>query len=359
LRFSDTRLFSPLTLRSLTLPNRLALSPMCMYSSHDGHSAPWHAVHLGSRAVGGAGLVMVEMTDVQPEGRITPADMGIWSDDHVPGLAAIAAFGHAHGAVMGVQLGHAGRKASTRPPWEGGGPLAPAEGGWIPVAPSALAYRPDWPVPHALDRREIVRLVEDYAAAARRCREAGFDLVEIHGAHGYLLHQFLSPLSNRRRDAYGGDRHRRMRLILEVVDAVRAEWPDQLPLFVRLSCTDWLGGGWHLEDSVVLARTLRAHGVDLVDCSSGGVVPARVPERPGYHVPFAARIRRDAAIATAAVGRITAPEQAEAIVANGQADLVMVGREFLRDPYLGLHWAYRLGTPVRWPNQYLRARPAP
>lgn len=354
---TDTGLFTPLALRSLTFPNRLAISPMCMYSSRQGLATPWHMVHLGSRAVGGAGLVMVEMTDVTPEGRITPGDMGLWSDAHGEALAPIAAFGHEHGSAMGVQLGHAGRKASCHRPWEGSRPLAPDEGAWTTLAPSAVPFRPDWPVPHALTKAEIQDLVGAFALAARRALAAGFDLVELHAAHGYLLHQFLSPLSNRRRDAYGGSRAGRMRLVLEVLDAVRAVWPDPLPVFVRLSCTDWVGGGWHLDDSVVLARAMKAHGADLVDCSSGGIAPARVVERPGYHVPFAERLRREAGIATAAVGRITEARQAEAIIAQGRADMVMVGRESLRDPYVAVHWADRLGQTGAVPKQYLRARP--
>jgi 2,4-dienoyl-CoA reductase-like NADH-dependent reductase (Old Yellow Enzyme family) len=331
---------------------------MCMYSSRDGFVQPWHQVHLGSRAVGGAGLVMVEMTAVTPAGRITPGDLGVWSDEHVPGLADLVAFGHAQGAAVGLQLGHAGRKASSRRPWEGGGPLPAAEGGWTTVAPSAVPYQPGWPAPHALTLSEIADLAGAYGRAAARAMRAGFDVLEVHGAHGYLPHQFLSPLSNRRRDRYGGDRLGRMRFLLEVVEAVRAHWPEERPLFVRLSCTDWVGGGWHLDDSIVLGRELGLHGVDLVDCSSGGVVPARVPERPGYHVPFARALKRRAGVATAAVGRITDPEQASAIVARGDADLVMVGRAWLRDPYLGRNWADRLGVERPWPAQYLRARPA-
>lgn len=353
---SDIRLFSPLALRSLSLRNRIAVSPMCMYSSRDGLAQPWHGVHLGSRAVGGAGLVLAEMSGVQAQGRISPEDMGIWSDLHVEPLAAIVAFAHAHGAAMGMQLGHAGRKASTRRPWDGGGPLAPADGGWPVIGPSPVAFDEGWPVPHEMDAGDIRRLVEDYAAAARRCRAAGFDTVEIHSAHGYLLHQFLSPLANRRLDAYGGDFRHRIRLLVEVVDAVRAEWPDDLPLLVRLSCTDWVAGGWRIEDSVALARVLKEHGVDMIDCSSGGVVPFRAPESPGYHAPFSERIRQEAAIATAVVGRIADAHQAEALLEGGKADLVMVGRASLLDPYLPLRWADALGVDMPWPAQYRRAR---
>jgi 2,4-dienoyl-CoA reductase-like NADH-dependent reductase (Old Yellow Enzyme family) len=356
---ADIGLFAPLRLRSLALPNRLAVSPMCMYSSQDGLAQAWHLTHLGSRAVGGAGLVFVEMTDVTPDGRITPGCMGIWSDAHAQALRPIVDFCHAAGASIGIQLAHAGRKASCHRPWEGGGPLVPADGGWTTVGPSALPFRADWPTPHALSRSEIRGLVEAYAEGARRARDSGFDLIELHGAHGYLLHQFLSPLSNKRRDAYGGSRANRMRFTLEVVEAVRAVFPAHLPVALRLSCTDWVAGGWHLDDSVVLARELRALGLDLVDCSSGGVVPARVPDRPGVHVPLAARIRADAGIATAVVGRITRPHQADAIVRRGEADLVLVGREFLRDAYLATHWAAALGTTVPAPRQYLRAWPAP
>jgi 2,4-dienoyl-CoA reductase-like NADH-dependent reductase (Old Yellow Enzyme family) len=332
---------------------------MCMYSSRDGLAVPWHAVHLGSRAVGGAGLVFVEMTDVEPEGRISPGDMGMWSDAHAAALAPIVEFCHAYGAKAGVQLAHAGRKASCHRPWEGGGPLEPDEGAWTTVAPSAVPFREGWHVPHELTLPEIQELVQAFAQAARRALAAGFDVVELHGAHGYLLHQFLSPLSNHRRDGYGGDLSGRMRFTLETIEAVRGEWPEHLPLFVRLSCTDWAEGGWDLDDSVVLAREMKALGVDLVDCSSGGAVVAQAaPNGPGYNVPLAERIRHEAGIATAAVGNITEARQADAIITEGRADMVLVGREFLRDPYLAAHWAAELGQGLQAPNQYLRAWPA-
>lgn len=355
---SDTLLFSPLTLRGLTVRNRLAVSPMCQYSSVDGMPTPWHTAHLVSRAVGGAGLVFVEMTAVTPEGRITPHDSGLWSDAHVPAFAEIVRQCHAHGAAVGVQLAHAGRKASTRRPWDGGGPLAPDQGAWQTAAPSALPFADGWPAPEALSLAGIQDLVAAFADAARRALAADFDTIELHAAHGYLLHEFLSPLVNRRRDAYGGDRGGRMRFLLEVAEAVRAVWPAERPLMVRLSCTDWVGGGWHLADSVVLARALRDLGVDLIDCSSGGAVVHRAPEAPGYHAPFARRVRDESGIATAVVGRIDSADLAEHLLADGAADLILVGRAFLRDPYLGLHWADALGAQVDWPAQYLRARPA-
>jgi 2,4-dienoyl-CoA reductase-like NADH-dependent reductase (Old Yellow Enzyme family) len=352
-------LFSPFQLRSLTLPNRIGVSPMCQYSSIDGFATDWHLVHLGSRASGGAGLVIAEATAVVPEGRITPADLGIWSDAHVPNLARIVEFLHSQSARAGIQLAHAGRKASMAPPSQGERLLAPEEGGWTPVAPSPIAFNHKYAVPHALNQPGIANVIGQFRAAAQRALSAGFDLVEIHAAHGYLLHEFLSPLSNRRTDAYGGNFENRTRLLLEVVDAVRAVWPAELPIFVRISSTDWTEGGWTPDDSVALARLLLSHGVDLVDCSSGGNVSgAAIPVAPGYQVPFAARVRREAGIATAAVGLITAPAQANAIVENGEADLVLLAREMLRDPYWSVHAAQSLGDAMPWPGQYLRAAPA-
>jgi 2,4-dienoyl-CoA reductase-like NADH-dependent reductase (Old Yellow Enzyme family) len=353
-------LFSSLRLRSLEFPNRIGVSPMCQYSSQDGFSSDWHLVHLGSRAQGGAGLAMLEASAVLPEGRISPADLGIWKDEHIPGLRRIAEFLHGQGARAGIQLAHAGRKASTATPFDVGRVLVtPAEGGWQPVAPSALAFAPDYGVPAALDLAGIQAVVEAFRQAARRALEAGFDFVEIHAAHGYLLHQFLSPLSNRRTDEYGGNFANRTRLALEAVDAVRREWPERLPLFVRISATDWAEGGWNPDESVELAHLLRQHGVDLVDVSSGGLVPgAKIPLGPGYQVGFSARIRREAGIATAAVGLITEPEQANAIIAEGKADLVLLARAMLRDPYWPVHAAEALGETVSWPRQYLRAAPA-
>lgn len=332
---------------------------MCQYSSRDGFANDWHLVHLGSRAQGGAGLVELEAAAVTPEGRISPADLGIWKDEHIPGLSRIAEFVHSQGARAGMQLAHAGRKASTASPFEGHGLVLPAHGGWQPVAPSAIAFAPnDYAIPAALDGAGIAAVVEAFRNAARRALEADFDFVEIHAAHGYLLHEFLSPLSNLRTDNYGGSFGNRVRLLLEVVDAVRQVWPERLPLFVRISATDWAEGGWNIDESVELARQLRGHGVDLVDCSSGGnVADAKIPVAPGYQVSFASRIRREAGIATAAVGLITEPAQANAIIAEGDADMVFLARAMLRDPFWPVHAAAALGEPVSWPKQYLRAAP--
>jgi len=352
-------LFSPFQLRSVEFSNRIGVSPMCQYSSLDGFAGEWHLVHLGSRAQGGAGLVTLEAAAVTPEGRISPGDLGIWKDEHIPDLRRIAEFVHSQGARAGMQLAHAGRKASTASPFHGHGLVLPADGGWQPVAPSAIAFAPtDYAVPVALDHAGIAAVVEAFRNAARRALDAGFDFVEVHAAHGYLLHEFLSPLSNLRTDQYGGSFDNRIRLVLEVVDAVRSVWPERLPLFVRISATDWTEGGWNPDESVALARLLRDHGVDLVDCSSGGnVADAKIPLSPGYQVGFAARIRREAGIATAAVGLITEPAQANAIVAEGQADFVFLARAMLRDPYWPLHAAAALGENVSWPKQYLRAAP--
>ena len=355
-----SHLFSPLVIRGVTLRNRVAVSPMCQYSSTDGFATDWHLVHLGSRAVGGASLVIAESTAVTPEGRISPHDLGLWSDAHIEPLARAMRFVEAQGAVAGVQLSHAGRKASVRRPWEGGGPLAPEAGGWRPVvAPSALAFADGYPVPHALDVAEIADIVRGFASAARRAEQAGCRVIELHAAHGYLLDQFLSPLANRRTDAYGGSFENRTRILLETVSAVRDVWPERYPLFVRISATDWTEGGWTVEDSVALARVLRPLGVDLLDCSSGGVVSrAPIPVGPGYQVGFAERVRREADIATGAVGLITTPEQADRIVQDAQADLVFLARALLRDPYWPLRAAEALGHRVEyWPAQYLRARP--
>ena len=351
-------LFSPLQLRSVSFANRIGVSPMCQYSAQDGFTNDWHLVHLGSRAQGGAGLVIVEASAVVPEGRISSADVGIWKDEHVPGLERIVRFIHSQGARVGIQLAHAGRKGGMAPAFGGERLLTADEGGWQPVAPSALAFASNYAEPRALDLDGIAEVVRAFGQAARRALEAGFDFVEIHAAHGYLLHQFFSPLTNKRTDAYGGNFENRIRLVLEVVDAVRAEWPAHLPLFVRISATDWVEGGWSADESVELARHFRQHDVDLVDVSTGGLVPdARIPVGPGFQVPFAARIRNEAGIATAAVGMITDPAQADAIVAEGQADLVLLAREMLRDPYWGVHAAAALGKQASWPVQYLRAAP--
>jgi 2,4-dienoyl-CoA reductase-like NADH-dependent reductase (Old Yellow Enzyme family) len=350
-------LFSPLRLRDLELKNRVLVSPMCQYSSVDGLPNDWHLVHLGSRAVGGAALVMVEATAVAPEGRITPADAGLWNDVQAEAWGAVARLVKSRGAAAGLQLAHAGRKASTDVPWRGGRAVAPAEGGWETVAPSAIAFADGFPAPRALATGDIDGVPEAFAAAARRAHAAGFDVVEVHMAHGYLLHQFLSPLANARDDEYGGAFEGRTRLPLEVVRAVRDAWPEEKPLFVRISSTDWAEGGWDLPQSVALARRLRALGVDLVDCSSGGLVAhAKVPVGPGYQVPFAEAIRREADVATGAVGLITEPSHAESIVASGQADAVLLARAVLRDPYWPLHAAKALGVDVPWPDQYLRAK---
>jgi 2,4-dienoyl-CoA reductase-like NADH-dependent reductase (Old Yellow Enzyme family) len=353
-----TTLFTPLRLRSVELRNRIAVSPMCQYSSHDGRPTDWHLVHLGSRAIGGAGLVIAEATAVRPEGRISPGDLGLWSDDQVEAFRPITAFIAAHGAVPGVQLAHAGRKASTEVPWRGGKPLPPGEGGWPTVAPSPVPFDDGWPVPRELTEQECAELALHFAAAAGRAREAGFRVLELHFAHGYLVHQFLSPLSNRRGDSYGGSLENRFRLARILVEAVRRVWGEELPLFVRISATDWVEGGWDLASSIELARQLARRGADLVDCSSGGLVPhARVPVAPGYQVPFAEAIRREAGIATGAVGLITEPGQAEEIVAAGRADLVLLARQMLREPYWPLRAARALGVDGPWPEQYLRAKP--
>ena len=353
-------LFDPLALRGVTLPNRIAVSPMCEYSCVGGMPNDWHLVHLGSRAVGGSGLVITEAAAVVPEGRISPEDLGIWSDRHAAAFEPITRFIVAQGAVPGIQLAHAGRKASTYRPWSPRqGMVAEVDGGWRTVAPSAVAYADNYPLPTALDEAGIAGVVDEFGAATARAVEAGFRLIEIHGAHGYLLQQFLSPHSNRRTDQYGGVFANRIRLLLEVVDRVRSTMPDRLPLLVRISSTDWAEGAWTIEDSVELARILAGHGVDLVDCSSGGNVSGvRIPIGPGYQVPFAERIRRETGMPTGAVGLITEPAQADQIIRTGQADLVLLAREILRDPYWPLHAAQALGASAAWPAQYLRAAPA-
>jgi 2,4-dienoyl-CoA reductase-like NADH-dependent reductase (Old Yellow Enzyme family) len=352
-------LFDPLSIRDLTFANRVFVSPMCEYSSVDGYANDWHFVHLGSRAVGGAALVLTEATAVLPEGRISPQDLGIWSDDHIAPLSRIVSFIHAQGSVAGMQLAHAGRKSSTHRPGDGHGMVPLEAGGWTKVvAPSALTFAEGYPAPQALTIDGIQDVVAGFAAAARRASDAGFRVIEIHAAHGYLIHEFLSPLSNRREDAYGGSFENRTRLLRETVAAVRSVWPERAPLFVRISATDWVDGGWDVEQSVELARALRVSGVDLIDCSSGGNVPqATIPVGPGYQTPFAERIRRDAGIMTGAVGMITSPTQAEHIVGTGLADAVIIARELLRDPYWPLRAARELGQATSWPVQYLRAAP--
>jgi 2,4-dienoyl-CoA reductase-like NADH-dependent reductase (Old Yellow Enzyme family) len=352
-------LFEPFTLKSVTLRNRIGVSPMCMYSSTEGLATDWHLVHLGARAAGGAALVIAEATAVSAEGRITPADAGIWADEQVEPLRRINRFVKSQGAVPGVQLAHAGRKASAARPWEGGAHLADNAGGWQTVAPSAVAFGGVLDkIPRAFTGEEIRKVQEEFVSATRRSLSAGYEWLELHAAHGYLAHQFLSPLSNRRTDAYGGSFENRIRFVIETVRAVRAAWPEQLPLTVRLSCSDWVEGGWTLDESVELSRRLKAEGVDLIDCSSGGSSPAaRIPVAPGYQVEFAARIRRDAQIATAAVGMITEPAQADEIIRAGKADVVLLARELLRDPNWPLRAASELGVQPR-PNppvQYARA----
>lgn len=351
-----SQLFSPLKLRGLEFRNRIFVSPMCQYSSAEGMPSDWHLVHLGSRAVGGAALVLTEAAAVSPEGRISPDDAGIWSDAHGEAWSRVAGFIRSQGAVAGMQLAHAGRKASTAAPWAGGGFLAPTERGWQPIGPSPVPFDARNPSPREMTVADIERVTDQFADAAQRCLRAGFEVLEIHAAHGYLLHEFLSPLSNRRGDLYGGPLENRMRFALDVAHAVRTVWPERLPLFVRISATDWAEGGWDLAQSIEFARALKPLGVDLIDCSSGALVPGvAVPAAPGYQVPFAEAIRRETGIATGAVGLITDPVQAEKIVSEGRADAVLLARELLRDPYWPLHAAKTLGAKVDWPKQYARA----
>ena len=352
-----SRLFEPLTLRGTTFRNRVWVSPMCQYSSVDGRPSDWHLVHLGSFARGGAGLVMSEATAVVPEGRISPQDAGIWNDVQATDYRRITDFVHGQGAVAGIQLAHAGRKASTRRPWDGRGFVPESEGGWQTVGASAIGYA-DWPAPRELTGEELVAHPGAWADAARRSLEAGYDVAEIHAAHGYLLHQFLSPLTNRRTDAWGGDLEGRSRLLLSVVDAVREVWPDDKPVFVRISATDWVEGGLDLDETAEVGRLLAAHGVDLVDVSSGGNSPdQKISLEPGYQVPLAARIKEASGLPVAAVGLITEPQQAEKIVSDGEADAVFLARELLRDPNWAQRAAEALGADTYWPDQYLRARP--
>jgi 2,4-dienoyl-CoA reductase-like NADH-dependent reductase (Old Yellow Enzyme family) len=352
-----TKLFSPLFLRTVEFRNRIFVSPMCQYSAIDGMPNEWHMVHLGSRAVGGAGLVIAEATAITPEGRITPADLGIWNDDQVKEFQKIASVIAAQGSVPGIQLAHAGRKASTSQPWNGGGPVSTLEGGWQTVAPSSIPFADGYPPPHELTQSEIADHVSKFAEGALRALEAGFKVVELHMAHGYLLHEFLSPLTNKRGDEYGGNLEGRARFPLHVAKAVRNVWPSDLPLFVRISATDWVEGGWDLDQSVTLAKWLRDIGVDLIDCSSGGLVPtAKVPVAPGYQVPFAATIRREVNMPTGAVGLITEAHQAEDILQKGEADVVILARAMLRDPYWPMHAAKELSVDFTWPVQYVRAK---
>ncbi len=352
-----SHLFSPFRLRNIEFKNRIFVSPMCQYSSDDGMPNDWHLVHLGSRAVGGAALVMVEATAVAPEGRITLKDSGMWSEEHARGFERISRYIREQECVAGMQLAHAGRKASTDVPWRGDLPLGKEAGGWEPLAPSAIAFSEVSPMPREMTIDDIDRVVSQFEDAAARSLRAGFEIVEIHMAHGYLLHEFLSPLSNRRTDEYGGGLENRMRLPLRVAKAVRDVWPSAFPVFVRISCTDWVDGGWDLPQSIELCKRLKEIGVDLIDCSSAALVPhAKIPVGPGFQVPFAEAIRNHAQIPTGSVGLITSPVQAEQIVALGQADVVLLAREMLRNPYWPLHAARALHVDVPWPVQYLRAK---
>ncbi|WP_207535013.1 NADH:flavin oxidoreductase/NADH oxidase [Desertivirga arenae] len=349
-------LFSPLRIREVEFKNRIGVSPMCQYSSEDGYVNDWHLVHLGSRAVGGAGLIIIEAAAIAPEGRITPKDLGIWSDDHIKGLKQIVDFIHGQGSVAGIQLAHAGRKASTREPWNGSASIPLEEGGWQTLAPSAIPFSEDHNTPRSLSSEDLEQIKIEFQSAAKRAFDAGFKVVEIHAAHGYLLHEFLSPLSNNRADTYGGSFENRIKFLLEVVETVRLVWPADLPLFVRISATDWVQGGWTKEDSIRLGEILKTKEVDLLDCSTGGNVPkADIPAGPGYQVEFSEAVRKTG-ILTAAVGIITSPEQAESIISKGKADLVLLAREMLRDPYFPLHAAKVLGVDIPWPVQYERAK---
>ncbi len=352
-----SKLLSPLKIKDITFRNRVAISPMCMYSAVDGFANDWHLVHLGSRAVGGAALIIQEATAVSPEGRISPGDLGIWDDAHIEMLGRVNRFIHEHKAVAGIQLAHAGRKAGCAKPWEGGKQLKKHEGGWVTVAPSALPFNPDDSIPTELDEEGIAKVISDFRSAAGRALKAGYTLVEIHAAHGYLLHEFLSPLINHRTDKYGGSFENRIRLLIEVVKEVQTVWPQNLPLFVRISATDWADGGWNADEAVQLAAILKNIGVDLIDCSSGGLVPhQKIPLGPGYQVPFAERLKEETGILTGSVGLITEAQQAEDILQKGQADMILIARESLRDPYFALNAAKILGDDLEWPLQYLRAK---
>lgn len=350
-------LFSPLKIRSVRLKNRIVVSPMCQYSSEDGFANDWHLVHLGSRAVGGAGLVLSEAIAVSSAGRITPGDLGIWKDEHISMLQRITSFVTNQGVVPGIQLAHAGRKASHHSPWKGGHALAAEEGAWQTIAPSAIPFLDSEPAPLEMTKEDIRQLVNDFSAAAVRADKAGFKIIELHAAHGYLLNEFLSPLSNKRTDEYGGSFENRIRLVIEVVEAVRKQWPVDKPLFIRISASDWVEGGWTIEDSVKLSAVLKNKGVDLVDCSSGGVSHLqKISTGPMYQVPFAEKVKKETGIMTGAVGLITTAAEAEQVLQNNQADLVLLAREFLRNPYFPLQAAKELGEDIAWPVQYLRAK---
>lgn len=352
-----THLFSPLKIKNIELKNRIAVSPMCEYSSEDGFANDWHLVHLGSRAVGGAALIIAEATAISPEGRITYADLGIYKDDHIEKLKQITNFIHAHGAVAGIQLAHAGRKASHEVPWKGNAQILPGEpNGWHAVAPSPIPFTTTEQPPIELDKEGIEKVKADFKAAAARALEAGFKVIEIHGAHGYLINEFLSPLSNKRTDEYGGSFENRIRFLLEVIESIKEVWPEDYPLFLRISASEWTEGGWSIENSIALAKIVKNKGIDLIDCSSGGnVATAKIPVGPGYQVPFAETVRKTG-IMTGAVGMITEPLQADSIIETGHADLVFIARELLRDPYFPLRAAHQLDHEVKWPVQYERAK---
>ncbi|NRT12355.1 NADH:flavin oxidoreductase/NADH oxidase [Flavobacterium sp. 14A] len=353
----STQLFTPIKIKDITFKNRIVISPMCQYSATDGFATNWHLVHLGARAIGGASLIIQEATAVAPEGRISPGDLGIWSDAHIEKFTEINAFIESQNSVPGIQLAHAGRKASVSTPWEGNKKLDTSEGGWETVAPSAIGYHDNEAQPVALDKNGIQKVLTDFKVATRRSVDAGYKVMEVHAAHGYLLHQFLSPLSNLRTDEYGGSFENRIRLTLEVVEAVQSEWPKNLPLFVRISATDWAEGGWNAEESVKLSAILKDKGVDLIDVSSGALVSyQKIPVAPNYQVPFAEQIKKEAGILTGAVGLITEAQQAEDIIASGKADMVLFARESLRDPNLALTFAHDLNAETTWPKQYERAK---
>jgi 2,4-dienoyl-CoA reductase-like NADH-dependent reductase (Old Yellow Enzyme family) len=351
-------LFSPIKIKSIEFKNRIGVSPMCEYSSEDGFANDWHLVHLGSRAIGGAALVFSEATAVSPEGRITASDLGLYKDEHIAKLKQITDFIHQHGAVAGIQLAHAGRKASRVVPWDGGAQIpSDKPGGWKTLAPSAIPFAENEEAPLALDKAGIEKVKADFKAAASRALVAGFKVVELHGAHGYLINEFLSPLSNHRTDEYGGSFENRTRFLLEIVDRVKEVWPEEYPLFIRISASDWAEGGWNADDSVALAKLLKDKGVDLVDCSSGGNVPyAKIPLKAGYQVEFSEKVKKESGILTGAVGLITEAKQADTIIQQGQADLIFMARQLLRDPYFPLRAAHQLGHEVEWPVQYLRAK---
>lgn len=351
-------LFTPLQIKNITLKNRIAVSSMCQYSSEEGFASDWHLVHLGSRAIGGAGLIIQEASAISPEGRITSQDLGIWTDEHIPMLKRITDFIHANGSIAGIQLAHAGRKGSTLPPWEGGKQIPIAEGGYKTFAPSAIPFLESNEAPFELDNEGIAKITADFKSAAQRSLKAGYKVIEVHAAHGYLIHQFLSPLSNQREDKYGGSFENRIRLLLEVITGIQQVWPSENPLFVRISATDWATGGWTAEESVRLAAILKTNGVDLIDCSSGGLAAhQQIPVSAGYQVPFAEKIKNETGILTAAVGLITAAQFAEDILQEQQADLIFLARELLRDPYFPLHAAHQLHVDLKWPVQYERAKP--